>query len=319
MIMNGSPSPSISVVIPTLSRDACLFSMLEDLARQDYPVWDCIVVLQGESGNVHAERIRRVLGKRVRVFYLEAANASMARNIGLLESTADVVLFLDDDVIIRSPGFLAAHASNYADPSCGGVAGRILADDQAFDEEPTRARTTRLFYGFRRDSTVRSRVRHGGAGNLSVRREWAVNAGGMDAQFEKGAFREESDFCLRFTRRFGPLVFDPEAWLVHIGEKQGGCRSWGPSRGMYPMHHVVGEWYFILKGLRIGTLSFMDAAGHLSFLFRRQLFNRPNCSSPLRFAEALAWMIRGGFLASANIRFGPKELAWLGKTMYRKL
>ena len=73
-------------------------------------------------------------------------------------------------------------------------------------------------------------VRNGASNHLSVRRREALAIGGMDAQFEKGAHREESDFCLRYTDRYGPLLFDPEATLVHLGDQSGGCRTWGINR-----------------------------------------------------------------------------------------
>ena len=90
----------------------------------------------------------------------------------------------------------------------------------------------------------------GGSGNLSARKKWAIEIGGMDENFDKGAYREESDFCFRYTQKYGLLVFDPAAYLVHIGNPTGGTRSWKNSKGIiHAKQHMFGTWYFMFKNL----------------------------------------------------------------------
>jgi len=294
---------------------------LGDLSRQAYHDWDCIVVMQGDSGEQLAGRMKAILGHRLRVYYLGEPNASLARNVGLLESTSDVVLYLDDDVVIETPDFLSAHARHYRSPDCVGVAGQIL--EVGGVPRHTRHWASRLkqvgWLYFPRNYAFECRTLNGGSGNLSVWRQAAVEVGGMDAQFEKGAHREESDFCLRLTGRFGELIFDPEASLVHIGENSGGCRTWGSDRGIHPLHHVCGEWYFIRKHRRIGTVRLLDLPHHFYALARRQVFNGVNLSEPSQTLRALRRSIEGYRAASAKLKAKPREIGTLKQTDYTEM
>jgi hypothetical protein len=141
----------------------------------------------------------------------------------------------------------------------------------------------------------------------------------MDAQFEKGAHREESDFGLRLTGCFGLCHFDPEASLVHLGEPAGGCRSWGHNSGIHPPHHVCGEWYFILKALQVGTISWAGMPFHLHELLRRQILNRQNLRSPLRIWEACRHSVEGYKLARQKLAAGPRLLDALSPSAYKEL
>ncbi|MGR9072538.1 MAG: glycosyltransferase family 2 protein [Gammaproteobacteria bacterium] len=313
--------PSLTVVIPSIARDRRLIETVGCLSRQDYPNWECIVVLQGAYDKKLAQSIHRVLGKKSRIFYLEEANASLARNVGLREAKGDVVLFLDDDVVIENPDFLKMHGRHYIDESVPGVAGQILGKDGLsrgrrhwLSRHP---RTGWLYFPY--NFNERSLLVSGVSANLSVRKDRALQIGGMDAQYEKGAHREESDFCLRLTARHGPLVFDPEAGLVHLGEETGGCRSWGANRGVHPLHHAAGEWYFILNNMRLKTILRRDLPHHAFALLRRQIFNRPNLSSPRRLREAVRRSCEGWAVANGKLSEGPRLIGELSAAGYREI
>ena len=51
-------------------------------------------------------------------------------------ATAELVLFLDDDVRLPDPGFLAAHLRNFDDPAVPGVYGQVLKRGQAPTDRP---------------------------------------------------------------------------------------------------------------------------------------------------------------------------------------
>lgn len=313
--------PFVSVVIPSLGRDDRLKETAQDLARQEYPSWECIIVLQGPLKSATLAGIFEALGERLRLFHADEPNASLARNIGLSEAKGDIVLFLDDDVEISNPRFLGAHARHYFNASTSGVAGQVLGPGIS----PRRHRhwlsrhNTFGWLFFPTNYDFPARITCGPSSNLSVRRSSALAVGGMDAQFEKGAHREESDFALRLVKRFGLLHFDPEASLVHLGEPVGGCRSWGHNSGVHPLHHVCGEWYFILRALKLRTMSWREAPFHLYCLIQRQILNRSNLRSLRIVLNACRQSIRGYSLARQKIIAGPKLLGSLSTSCYREL
>jgi glycosyltransferase involved in cell wall biosynthesis len=317
--INESRWPSLTVMIPSLGRDERLQATARDLARQDYPDWECVIVLQGQASEAQVSRLRAILGERLRVFHADEANASLARNIGLLEARSEVVLFLDDDVVIADPDFLRHHAGHYRAPEVPGVVGQVLGPDRAVRDErhPWSHHPRNGWLYFPSNFNHPAHVRNGTSCNLSVRKEWALAVGGMDAQFEKGAHREESDFCLRLTDRYGLLVFDPKASLVHLGEPSGGCRNWGMNSGVHPLHHVAGEWYFILKGIRGGQILWRDLPHHLFALIRRQILNRPNLQSLRSLWRASRRSLEGLRAALGKLRAGPRPVGTVRRDRYR--
>lgn|GEM_PF-3398028 len=106
----------ISVVVPFSGRTGELDRALRSLRAQTYPHWEAIVVCDGSvdpSGFVR----RLGLQDRVRVSRLRRARGvSAARNLGLHGVQGEVVAYLDDDNRFE-PGYLAAVARAFADPS----------------------------------------------------------------------------------------------------------------------------------------------------------------------------------------------------------
>lgn len=307
-------NPALSVVIPTLGRPDVLRRTLDDLAEQTLDRWECLVVAQDEASAKAASSHRLAETGILSVLRQGTASASAARNRGLLAARADVVLFLDDDVRLGGPSFLNAHLGNFDDRDVPGVVGQVLGrSGEERDGRHPRSRHPRVgWLYFPYNYSRRCRVADAPSGNLSVRRRWALEVGGMDEQYEKGAHREDSDFCLRLTSRYGPLVFDPAASLVHLGEEAGGCRSWGMNRGVHPIHHVTGEWYFILKNLRAGRIFLRDLPDHLYCLLRRQIANGENLRRPWQMLHAAGRTGRGLARALARLREGPRHLEEAG-------
>jgi glycosyltransferase involved in cell wall biosynthesis len=280
----------LSIVIPSIGRKKELYDTINDLNKQSFPKekWELIVVIQDMPNLSEFKLQSENWNIDLRVYYSPLPNASLARNIGIIESKGDIILFLDDDLIIENPNFLEYHINNYSNPSIPGVSGQILDAD-------TSPRTNRHKWSYKKhigwlffppNYNQRCFTENGTSANLSVRRKFAIEIGGMDFLFKKGAHREESDFCLRLTKKYGFFLFEPQASVIHLGASQGGCRSWGKNDGIYPFHHILGEWYFILKGLKIGTIKWYHLHYFLGVLFFRQIWNIHNRKSLILLFKA---------------------------------
>lgn len=303
--MNSNNNIKLSIIIPTLGRKEELYNTLKDLGNQqlDHNAWECLIVLQSETDSERLKQVAEEKQINMRVFYSSAPNASLARNIGLLEAKGEIVLFLDDDLIINGSNFLNLHLKNYDDTSLCGVFGQVM--DPGVPPRTTRhkysyhPRVGWLFFPPNFDKNCK--ILNGGAGNLSVRKQLAIDVGGMNYNFEKGAHREESDFCLRLTKKYGWLNFDASASVIHLGAATGGCRNWGKNEGVHPLHHVFGEWYFILNGLKNKTIKWYDIHFHLGVLFFRQIWNEANRKHPLAIPKAIFRSFKGLFLAFKTV------------------
>jgi len=240
-------SLKLSIVIPTINRYSDLKNTLGCLYRQSFDDFEIIIIDQ-------TEKFEEIIGDKIRYYHTTSKSASKARNIGLKMASNDIVLFLDDDVVIDNKEFLSTHVLHYLDPKTSGVSGAILDTSEKFEYNLHKKAETSTFgwFYFPSNYSKASSVANGGSGNLSVRREWAINVGGMDERFERGAFREETDFCLRYTKVHGHLIYDPTAYLIHLGNPNGGCRSWESYKGIiHGGHHMFGGWYLMFRRLNL--------------------------------------------------------------------
>lgn len=237
--------PKISIVIPTINRYKDLENTIADLHKQTLPDFEILIIDQTDKTQAKA-----ITTNKVKYFWKPFKSASKARNLGLLEAKADIVLFLDDDVIIKNKNFLLHHFNYFKEPKTSGVAGAILELDEKWSNTlPKKASKKYLGWIYTpRNYNKPIKIGDGGAGNLAVRKNWAIAIGGMDENYDKGAYREESDFCWRYTKKYGLMEFAPDAELIHIGNPSGGTRNWKNSRGIiHAKQHMFGAWYFMFK------------------------------------------------------------------------
>lgn len=311
--------PPISVVIPSVRRGPILADTLRDVSRQWDIEFECLLVMQIKLPQDEINELYSLLPGRVRIYEHDVASASAARNIGLLVARYPIVLFLDDDVSIGDPGFFAHHSQNFSDTTVSGVVGQVLEVGETTTATPdVSEKPLAIGWRYLRPSySQRCRTLDGRSNNLSVRREWAVAVGGMDLWFTRAARREETEFNLRYTKKYGAYVFDPLASLVHLSA-DGGSRSWGRvSAGTVPMHDIVGHWYFLLCALRNRTLTAQVTWQELRLIAIALLKNPQIDKSPARLVVNLARAVAGLVVASARFVQGPRRIDRMQKSSFR--
>lgn len=145
---------------------------------------------------------------------------SGARNAGVAEVSADLVVFLDDDAVAE-PGWLAHLLAHYDDPEVIGVGGAADPDWQS--DRPTwlpREFDWTIGCTYRGLPERPADVRNLMGCSMSFRRSVIERAGG----FYEGLGRtganalgcSETEFCIRAQQRLGGrLVFEPRARIAH--------------------------------------------------------------------------------------------------------
>ncbi|MCL1465227.1 hormogonium polysaccharide biosynthesis glycosyltransferase HpsN [Argonema galeatum] len=230
--------PWISVIVPTYEREQALRDTLFDLVQQDYPNFEVVVVDQTKTHQLETQAYLEELEKAAQICWCRVDWASLpgARNYGVRRSKGEIILFIDDDVQLPS-GFLAAHVRNYLErPDVGSVAGRVLdrmklaesEEGLTIDYLPPEAMEPGIgLYYLNLVHTVKPQQVITARGcNMSFRREIFDKYGlWFDERFRGSAVREESDFCLRIRQTGYKIWYDPEAYLVHLGEETGGCHD----------------------------------------------------------------------------------------------
>ena len=292
---------SLSIIIPTLNRYEDLKNTLKDLDQQGYQNFEVIIIDQTDDWDFRKLMVSpRVLHKREGI-----KSASKARNIGLRKATGKYVLFLDDDVIIESKNYLQCIVDNFQKVGAVGVVGPIIEQQNPVVRMDRHVWSLNKNWGwlfFPRNYGKPCMINDGGAGNLAVIRKNALDIGGMDEQFVKGAHREESDFNQRYTKRFGWYNYDPKCALIHIGRRTGGVRTWDNirSKAVKSQHHYDGSWYFLYKNVSIIHWPAHILSMKIFFLLRKELFVRPDWM----LISIWRW-IRGFFNGFVKHRQGP--------------
>ncbi len=129
--MSGA-APRVTVVVPTHDGAERVPGVLGALLEQEPAVEMEIVVVDSASGDATDERVEahpataalRARGVPVRVVREDRAGLTRARARGAAEARADVLCFLDDDTL-PAPGYVAAGAAAFRDPTVGLLVSRV--------------------------------------------------------------------------------------------------------------------------------------------------------------------------------------------------
>jgi GT2 family glycosyltransferase len=298
-----TPAP-VSVAIPTYGRDEVLVNTVAAVLRLQPGPQEILVIDQTpEHDPATAGQLERwQAAGAIRWFRLERPSIPAAMNRALREARCPVVLFLDDDVVPQ-PGLIAAHLGNYREGHVGAVVGQVLQPGQqpVPGNGPCRGRGLLRDLRFPFNSDVRREVANCMAGNLSVRREFALRVGGFDENYVGVAYRFETEFCRRLRRHGGTMIFEPAASLRHLQAPRGGTRAYGCHLRSARPEHAVGDYYFALHN---GTGP--EAAAYIARRFFREVRTRFHLTHPWWIPVKLLGELRGLCWALRLAKQGPR-------------
>jgi glycosyltransferase involved in cell wall biosynthesis len=216
-----TPSPRLTVVIPTYQRRDSVLRLLASLGAQTFPAdaFEVIVAVDGSTDGT-ADAVRSFAGPYA-VSALEGPNRGRARacNAGIRAARGDVVILLDDDME-ASNGFLAAHAGAHAAGTRRAVVGAapiaVRPDSPAFVRymaDGFRSRLDRLG-----QPGYRLRFRDAYTGNFSVGRDVLQAIGGFDEAFQVYG-HEDYELALRLEAAGVELTYSADALARQHYEK----------------------------------------------------------------------------------------------------
>jgi glycosyltransferase involved in cell wall biosynthesis len=216
--------PFVTVAVRSYRRLPQLLELVPRLQQQRYPRFEIVIIEQSvaERQRFRAELDALAADPRVRVLEYAPLGAAGARNEAARQSRGEILLFIDDDDIPLDPGWIMAHAKNYADPACVAVSGRHVLDVARDPAEYTTPRNVRLCLRYSWLKMPRGRTYHGqrivgvtqvAGTNASIRKSAVERAGGWDDE----ADHDEDSFNFRFARikhRSEYFVYDPEPAIL---------------------------------------------------------------------------------------------------------
>lgn len=203
--MNG---PSVTVVIPSRNRPAKLAETLAGLAQQTATDYEVIVVDDGSTPPLALEQERFPWARCLR---LEGVGRSAARNAGASAARGDLLIFIDDDISVRTD-FIDQHKDAQRR-----WPGSVAVGAISLPAEALRTCFGRFRHGLEKSSVPSAAGPSEGAnfcaaGNMSISTQRFAQLGGFD---ETLASAEDQDLAARLRLIGGALVFWPEASVIH--------------------------------------------------------------------------------------------------------
>jgi len=218
---------AVSVIVCTRDRPhslrRCLPSVLASLEQLEAGA-EIIVVDNSDAPSGEVAEAARQAGASC--FWEPHRGGSPARNRGILESRAEILAFLDDDVTVDH-GWAAALLRHFADPSVGAVTGALHSGDSG--EEPADVAWYRLYGKASSEATVFHKdspcpffpVTSGLCGvsaNMAFRKSSLLRHGFFDVNLGTGTLApgcEEVDRFYALLRSGQRIVYDPQAAAWH--------------------------------------------------------------------------------------------------------
>jgi glycosyltransferase involved in cell wall biosynthesis len=209
---------SLSVVVPTYNRRRTLEAVLPTLLDQTLPA-DAyeIIIADSTSTDGTAEYISSLqtsVGERLRYLPAAYAGRAAARNAGVAQASAPLVLFTDAD-ILASPSLFERHVRDHESAAQRRVAVvgcelqvRSLEDYTAQRDDPTRRKP--LHPPSRRKLSWLYFL----TGNASVRRDDLLAVGCFDEAFT-GYGHEDLELGYRLARSGVEILYDWQAVNYH--------------------------------------------------------------------------------------------------------
>lgn len=213
---------SLSVVIPTYNREALLKKALEGYLTQSAAQSICEVIVVDDGSTDSTESVVLEIGQKspFPVRYLRQPNKgpAAARNVGIRDARADIILFTDDD-IIPHPDLVMQHLAFHEEhsESCYAVQGYVTWSPQVsvtpfmkwYGEQGA-------LFGF---SQIKGRTeidfRYFYSCNVSLKSAFLRDNGMFDESF-RGAAYEDPELGYRLERNGMRLLYNPAAVGYHF-------------------------------------------------------------------------------------------------------
>lgn len=284
-----------SLIIPTYNRQKIVLQTLDYLNNQVGKDFDIIVV---DQTNIPEKQLNDFTPSDNSVKYkyinIEEIGLPNARNVGAEVSSADILIYIDDDCI-PDPNMVRSYVKIFKnlDSRTWCVAGRVIEKNNNIFRQSDKivggwitwyGKTLKNF-----DTDNKGECQWAPGGNFAVRKSHYQKLSGFDKNFIGNAMLEDVDFGFKIIRNGGRVIYEPGPVMEHLRVTLGGTRRESSSKGMYYRSHNT--IYFLRKHkliLRILPAVFYLAAVALKDLIRRK-------HGPLAIFWAPIGIIRGFF------------------------
>jgi glucosyl-dolichyl phosphate glucuronosyltransferase len=281
----ASSLPRASVIVPTFHRPASLYRCLRSLLEQSCPPEQYEIIVVDNACDADTLAVIEELDCPNRIRYIAEPNPGLlaGRHRGAAEAGADVLVFVDDDIVARRD-WLPSLLSVFDDPSVGMAGGRSLPRWEVAPPAWLETFWSDTPYGGRMcaplsliDLGEHSRdidPRYIWGVNLAIRRAALVRAGGFNPDSIPDRFQmwqgDGETGLARKARRAGiRAVYVPGAIVEHVVPRHRLTEEYFERRGFY--QGVCDSFADLREGRGRPRVSLRSEAGRLLWLLRSLL------------------------------------------------
>jgi glucosyl-dolichyl phosphate glucuronosyltransferase len=221
-----SPKPVVSIVIPTRNRCGYLDKLISSICRQTFPLEDYeIIVVDNGSEDDTANEVNRLQGlfdTRMTYLYEPRPGANIARNTGNMAARGDILAYIDDDAFAAPEWLMNLVKDLVNDEEVVCVSGRIDLSWQAprpawLPVELESYLGCNHHLGFaHRELTPEEVVFEG---SFATRRALVLEAGGYNVKFGMVGNQirlHDGTTLVDSLREKGKIIYTPDAVVYHI-------------------------------------------------------------------------------------------------------
>lgn len=246
-----SALPHVSSVICTRNRPDLIGTAVSSVLANTYPDFDLLVVDQSTDGRT-GDIVRALQAEHPNLRYLhtEKAGLSRAYNIGIRETTGEILAFTDDDCVAPTDWISNVVTAFQAETDAELMYGQVLLPTSLADR-PDDVPTLSIPEAWRQNRRVAPFQVYGMGANFAARRSLFNRIGLFDEILGGGGpLKSSQDFDLQYRAYIAGVTttYRPEVKLDHYGLRT--LEQW-------PATHVAygtGDGAFYTKHARCGDL-----------------------------------------------------------------
>jgi len=204
----------LSIVIPTYNRKDALIEVLKALSQQSYKNFEVIIIDDGSSDGTKRALDNLNLPLKVKYIFQENKGPSSARNLGIKNSSGEVILFTDADIICCKE-LVEEHIKSHQRDNENLVVLGYMEWDPRIKSTPFRKYLTDYHLSYSKiedDSNVFWGFFY--TGNISAHKSFLLRGGLFDEDFPCAAY-EDSEFGYRLHKFGVRIILNRKAFAYH--------------------------------------------------------------------------------------------------------
>jgi glycosyltransferase involved in cell wall biosynthesis len=260
----------VSVVICTRNRPDLIGNAVASVLGNTYPNFEVLVVDQSDDGRTrHVVTELAASHRNLRYLHTNPPGLSRAYNVGVRETTGQILAFTDDDCIAPPHWLDRVVAAFQSEPEADMLYGQVLLPE-SLAGTPHEVPTLEIRHPRRLSWRDGFQV-YGMGANFAARRRLFERIGGFDEALGGGGPLKSSqdfDFQFRVYRAGAVVLLRPDVAVDHYGVRTSEqwpatLRAYGMGDGAFYFKHVR-CWDFLALRLLFGRIARIAAREALS-------------------------------------------------------